>query len=117
VRGSPAGREREDLLSSVPGIRPTIARTLIAELPELGTLSAAKRSPRSPGLPRGRGNPDDGQGKSFIGGGRSFVRAAMCMGALVAARHNPALQAFRCKTLDLIHRSMPDFAIHRTGQA
>ena len=38
VRGSPAWRETEDLLASVPGVGPTIARTLIAELPELGTL-------------------------------------------------------------------------------
>jgi transposase len=38
VRGSPAWREREHLLASVPGIGSTIARTLIAELPELGTL-------------------------------------------------------------------------------
>jgi transposase len=38
VRGSPAWREKEDLLASVPGVGPTIARTLIAELPELGTL-------------------------------------------------------------------------------
>jgi len=38
VRGSPAWAEKEDLLASVPGIGPTIARTLIAELPELGSL-------------------------------------------------------------------------------
>ena len=38
VRGSPAWCEKEDLLSSVPSIGPTISRTLIAELPELGTL-------------------------------------------------------------------------------
>src|SRR3974390_305095 len=38
VRDSPAWCEKEDLLASVPGIGPTVARTLIAELPELGTL-------------------------------------------------------------------------------
>jgi len=38
VRGSPAWREKEDLLSSVPSVGPAISRTLIAELPELGTL-------------------------------------------------------------------------------
>ena len=38
VRGSPLWREKEDLLASVPGVGTTIARTLIAELPELGTL-------------------------------------------------------------------------------
>src|SRR5215217_6235251 len=38
VRGSPAWRDKEDLLASVPGVGPVVARTLIAELPELGTL-------------------------------------------------------------------------------
>ena len=38
VRGSPSWREKEDLLASVPGVGPVIARTLIAELPELGML-------------------------------------------------------------------------------
>ena len=42
VRGSPAWREKEDLLASVPGIGKTIARTLLAELPELGTLDRRK---------------------------------------------------------------------------
>ncbi len=42
VRGTPAWREKEDLLTSVPGIGPHIARTLIAELPELGTLDRHK---------------------------------------------------------------------------
>src|SRR4051812_5806658 len=38
VRGSPAWRDKEDLLASVPGIGKTIARTMLAELPELGSL-------------------------------------------------------------------------------
>ncbi len=38
VRGSPAWRAKEDLLVTVPGIGKTIARTLIADMPELGTL-------------------------------------------------------------------------------
>src|SRR6185437_7732371 len=39
VRGSPAWRDKETLLTSTPGVGPTIARTLLAELPELGQLS------------------------------------------------------------------------------
>ena len=50
VRGSPAWREKEDLLASVPGIGPIIARTLIAELPELGT--PRPQADRRPGRPR-----------------------------------------------------------------
>lgn len=38
VRGTPAWREHEDLLASVPGVGKIVARTLLAELPELGTL-------------------------------------------------------------------------------
>jgi transposase len=48
VRGSPAWREKEDLLASVPGVGPTIARTLIAELPELGRLDRQNRRPHRP---------------------------------------------------------------------
>ena len=38
IRGSAVWAEKEDLLASVPGVGKTIARTLIAELPELGSL-------------------------------------------------------------------------------
>ena len=93
MRGSPVWREKEDLLASVPGIGPIIARTLIAELPELGTLDGKQRPAVAA---RGQNRPLAGQwrGKSFIGGGRSVVRTAMFMGALVAKRHNPVLKAF-----------------------
>jgi transposase len=40
------------------------------------------------------------KGKSFIGGGRSSVRAALFMGALVAARHNPSLRTFKQRLID-----------------
>jgi transposase len=42
VRGSPVWAEKENLLASVPGVGPVIARTLIAELPELGALDRRK---------------------------------------------------------------------------
>ena len=59
VRGSPAWRDKEDLLASVPGVGPIIARTLIAELPELGS-STARRSPPSPGLRPSPASPANG---------------------------------------------------------
>lgn len=93
VRGSPAWREKEDLLASVPGIGPTIARTLIAEMPELGTLDR-KQVAALAGLAPYTRQSGQWQGKSFIGGGRTVVRTAMFMGALVAKRHNPVLKAF-----------------------
>ena len=96
VRGSPAWRDKEDLLASVPGIGKTIARTLIAELPELGSLDR-RQVAALVGLAPWTRQSGQWRGKSFIGGGRAAVRAALFMGAMVAARHNPALKAFRDK--------------------
>lgn len=94
VRGSPVWREKEDLLASVPGVGKIIARTLIAELPELGSLD--RRSIASlAGLAPWTRQSGQWKGKSVIGGGRSTVRAALFLGAMTAARHNPVLKAFR----------------------
>ena len=94
VRGTPAWAEKEDLLASVPGIGPTIARSLIAELPELGTLDR-RQIAALVGLAPWTRQSGQWRGKSFIGGGRASVRSVMFMGALVAARYNPPLKAFR----------------------
>ena len=94
VRGSPAWREKEDLLASVPGVGPVIARTLIAELPELGTLDRRQIAALA-GLAPWTRQSGQWSGKSFIGGGRAAVRTALFMGAIVAGRHNPVLKAFR----------------------
>jgi transposase len=93
VRGSPAWREKEDLLASVPGVGPVISRTLIADLPELGTLSR-KQIAALAGLAPFTRQSGQWKGRSFIGGGRASVRTALFMGALVAMRHNPVLKAF-----------------------
>jgi transposase len=93
VRGSPAWREKEDLLASVPGIGPVIARTLIAELPELGQLTR-KQIAALAGLAPWTRQSGKWQGKSFIGGGRPGVRTALFQGALVASRHNLVLKSF-----------------------
>jgi transposase len=93
VRGSPAWRDKENLLASTPGVGPTIARTLIAELPELGRLSR-KQIAALAGLAPFTRQSGQWRGRSFIAGGRSAVRAALFMGAMVAKRHNPALKAF-----------------------
>jgi transposase len=96
VRGSPAWRDKEDLLASVPGIGKTIARILIAELPELGSLDRRKIAALV-GLAPWTRQSGQWKGKSFIGGGRATVRSALFLGAMVAARHNPELKAFRDK--------------------
>ena len=94
VRGSPAWRAKEDLLASVPGVGKIIARTLLAELPELGTLDRRKVAALV-GLAPWTRQSGKWKGKSFIGGGRADVRSVLFLGAMVAARRNPDLKAFR----------------------
>jgi transposase len=103
VRGSPAWREAEDLLASVPGVGKTIARTLLAELPELGRLDRRQVAALA-GLAPWTRQSGQWRGKSFIGGGRAAVRSALFMGAMTAARHNPELKAFRDR---LVHAGKP----------
>ena len=93
VRGSPVWREKEDLMSSVPGVGPTIARTIIAELPELGSLDR-RQIAALVGLAPWTRQSGQWRGRSFIGGGRTSVRNALFMGAMTAVRHNPMLRAF-----------------------
>jgi transposase len=85
VRGTPAWREKEDLLISVPGIGHKIARTLIAELPELGSLGRREVAALVGVAPFNR---DSGRwrGRRSIAGGRAIVRAALYMSVLVSIR-------------------------------
>jgi transposase len=93
VRGSPVWREKEDLLKSVPGIGDVTARTMLAELPELGRLDR-RRIAALAGLAPWTRQSGQWCGKSFIGGGRSSVRSSLFVAAMVAARHNPMLKLF-----------------------
>jgi transposase len=93
VKGSPAWLAKEELLTSVPGVGPVISRTLVAELPELGQLSH-KQIAALAGLAPFTRQSGKWRGKSFISGGRTAVRAALFMGAMVAKKHNPILKAF-----------------------
>ena len=93
IQGSPIWRVQEDLLRSVPGIGPTVARTLLAELPELGHLDRRAIAALVGVAPFNR---DSGQwrGRRMIHGGRASVRTALYMSALVATRHNATLKRF-----------------------
>lgn len=93
VRGSPLWREKEDLLVSVPGVGPVISRTLIAELPELGSLDRREIAALA-GLAPWTRQSGAWHGKSFISGGRASVRTVLFNGARVAARWNPPLRDF-----------------------
>lgn len=99
VRGSPIWREKEELLASVPGVGRIIARTLLAELPELGMLNR-RQIAALVGLAPWTRQSGQWRGKSFIGGGRASVRTALFLGAMVAARHNPVLKAFRDRLVE-----------------
>jgi transposase len=93
IEGSPTWRENEALLRRVPGVGPVLARTLLAELPELGTLDRKRLVALVGVAPLNR---DSGQvrGKRAVWGGRARVRQVLYMGALVATRHNPLIRAF-----------------------
>jgi transposase len=93
VQASAVWRVHEDLLRTVPGIGPTTARTLLAELPELGQLDRRAIAALVGVAPF---NCDSGQlrGQRHIWGGRASVRASLYMAALVASRHNPVLADF-----------------------
>jgi transposase len=93
IKSSPTLRENEALLRSVPGVGPVLARTLLAEVPELGALTHKQLAALVGVAPLNR---DSGtlRGRRGIWGGRADVRAALYMGALVATRRNPALREF-----------------------
>lgn len=93
IQDSPLWRERDDLLRSVPGIGPSTACTLVAELPELGTLDRKAIATLVGVAPL---NVDSGtlRGRRFVWGGRARVRTALYMATLSAVRFNPVLRAF-----------------------
>jgi transposase len=93
IRKSPAWRERDDLLQSVPGVGRVLSFTLLADLPELGRLSRREIAKLVGIAPLSR---DSGtlRGRRFVQGGRASVRAVLYMGALVATKCNPVIRAF-----------------------
>ncbi len=99
IRSSPLWKAKEDLLSSVPGVGPITARTLIADLPELGRLSPKQISALAGLAPYTR-QSGKWRGKAFTSGGRSSVRGVLFLAAMAACRYNPVLQAFRKRLLD-----------------
>jgi len=92
IRATPAWREKEELLTTAPAIGAKIARTLIADLPELGALTRRRITALVGVAPF---NHDSGKrhGKRAIAGGRSSVRAALYMAVLVAIRRKLPLAA------------------------
>jgi transposase len=93
IRSTPAWRATDNLLRSVPGIGPVTARTLIADLPELGQLDRRAIAALVGVAPLAR---DSGafRGRRMIAGGRAPIRRVLYMATLTATKHNPAIRAF-----------------------
>jgi len=83
----------------VPGIGKVIARTLLAELPELGRLNN-KQVAALAGLAPWTRQSGQWRGKSMIGGGRSVCRTVLFIAALSATCYNPGLKAFSLRLLN-----------------
>ena len=99
IQHSPVWREKDDLLRSVPGVGPQVSLTLLAYLPELGTLNRKQIAALVGVAPF---NHDSGphRGKRSVWGGRAAVRSTLYMGALVASRCNPVLRDFYQRLLE-----------------
>ncbi len=93
LQASSLWRTQDALLQSVPGVGPVLTATLLAELPELGTLSRHAIAALAGVAPVAR---DSGlfRGRRRVWGGRATVRAVLYMATLTAVRWNPILRAF-----------------------
>lgn len=106
---SPAWRAKDDLLRTAPGIGQVTSRTLLAELPELGTLTRREVA-KLVGVAPLACDSGKRRGKRSVWGGRASVRCALYMAALSATRHNPEIRDFyqrllrngKCKKVALV---------------
>ena len=99
VQGSPLWQARDEVLQSVPGIGRITASTMLAMLPDLGTLNRQEIAALVGVAPVNR---DSGRkrGRRHILGGRAPVRTVLYMAALSAKRHNPTIRAFYERLLE-----------------
>jgi transposase len=93
IEKDPIWREKNSLLQSTPGVGPTLSVTLIAQLPELGTLNRRQIAALVGVAPLNR---DSGKmhGRRMVWGGRTHVRTVLYMATLVATRFNPVIRGF-----------------------
>ena len=93
IRACPAWAAKDELLQSIPGIGPVVSRTLLAEMPELGTLSREQAAALAGVAPINR---ESGQyrGKRMIAGGRALVRSMLYLAGQAARQGNEVLHAF-----------------------
>lgn len=98
IKASPIWQVNDQLLRSVKGVGPVLSTTLLADLPELGTLNRKQIAALVGVAPFNR---DSGtmRGQRTVWGGRAQVRAVLYMGTLAATRHNPVIKAFYTRLL------------------
>ena len=93
IKSSPVWREKEDLMRGVKGVGSVSAATMLAEVPELGTLNRKQIAALVGVAPLNR---DSGtlHGRRTIWGGRATARAVLYMASLSALRTNPTFRDF-----------------------
>lgn len=99
IKKSPVWREQDKILQSAPGVGFVLSKTLLADLPELGTLNRKQIAALVGVAPLNR---DSGfsRGKRTIWGGRANIRSVLYMGTLAAVRCNPVINAFYQRLTD-----------------
>jgi len=93
IKNSPVWHEKDALLQSVPGVGPVLSTSLMADLPELGTLNRRQIAALVGVAPFNR---DSGafRGKRCVWGGRRHLRSSLYMATLAATRSNPVIRTF-----------------------
>lgn len=94
VNANPVWHRKDELLRSIPGLGPVSSHTLLAALPELGTLDGGQVSALA-GLAPFADDSGTRRGPRHVRGGREAVRRVLYLAALSAVRYNPAMKAFR----------------------
>jgi len=93
IRSTPLWRERDELLRSVPGVGKVLSSTLLAQLPELGTLNR-KQIAALAGLAPFNRDSGSMRGSRCIWGGRAQVRRVLYMATVAGVRSNPTIRTF-----------------------
>lgn len=93
VKNTPGWKEKDEIITSVPGAGPNLSCNLLANLPELGKLNRKEIATLVGVAPLNR---DSGKfrGSRVVWGGRSHVRSALYMSALSASKYNPSIKLF-----------------------
>lgn len=86
-------QEKVELLESTPGVGKVTSRTLLAEMPELGTLNRKEIAALAGLAPYNR-ESGKYRGKRKIFGGRSTIRSVLFMATLNAKKNNPVIREF-----------------------